>query len=264
MTVTEMHIEIEQGLQQSGRFANRKLDPDEYDVAINAETVLLMDNVFKEREAQPSATFEGNMFTAQITANYKKESVLSPVSSVQYADVTLPNTLHMLINHVVGYWVEGDITDKVLPNKTYRCEGNVRYDETWYKDGDYFTTGTIVLFFYGSVTEVGLRYYPTRLLGSERIHDFKESYYHRTKRNNPVTELLNRTTLRVYQKDFVVNKVKAQYSILPATVNYRESKHSDLPENVQHWLVNKVIARILSNNNQSQQQIANLKTEVLQ
>lgn len=180
MTVLQLHILIEQALQQMGNFAYDDLEREEVDVAINYTIDKMLRKMFSPKDKRQAASiskdgFEDLQLSLDDFKNLKVEDVsLTGLTTVgNKVKGTLPGDYYHLIN------------DRSVVNKP-NCD---------------------------SIES------PNRLTDSEIVHRILQRTLSKTVPESPVSTMAA-NSMTVYFDGFTVTAIKIDYYKKPATVNF--------------------------------------------
>lgn len=255
MNIKQMHIEIEQGVQNLGVFAYADQSHEALDIAIESCTYELIQSSFF-----PNDSFENSQWSSDLLRVLKTTSELSPLTFSNGYYVDLPaNYLHLISDYSVVYT---DCYKKIISHpevlkvgSLYKAVGDVRIGATWFEDGKIFkyVSGA----FYGSVKEVPTKRVLNRLTNSEDLANVLDNNYSKTIAISPVSELFG-GQLRVWVDGFNVTSVELNYIRKPVKTVY-PTVDCELPDNVTKIIIENVVKRIAIRTEQNQQKINNLQ-----
>lgn len=287
METLDIHIKIEQGLNNIGSFAYANLEHDEIDLAYNNVVYAEIRQVFRDIDAQVHPNnFERNQYYTDYLRVLKTEYSNSGSDDGDFQTLLLPENYIHLINDtstVIAKNCKGkklksegssfnldepsnecnDVSDndELKENKFYKVIGDVKYDGVWYKDCE-IIKATDVSEFYGEVEEIPVKRVSNRLTKSENIHYLLNSNLSKSKINSPISELMS-DSLRVHKKNFDIASVDITYIRKPKQISYHDNinEENEFPDNVIQYFIEKAVQYIAIRTEQSQQKIGNFKAE---
>lgn len=267
MTIQQIHIEIEQGLQNIGIFEYADMLHDEIDIAINAVVYKEIRSLWYDiDEKRDSKNFENNQFHTDFLRLLKVKNCQTPVKTTDGYKITLPNDyLHLISDttNVIAKECKGKVVTTLEIGKWYRATGDVLSNGIWYKKCDYFkATGTDV---YGdSVEEVPTSVRTNRLTKSEDLPTILQNSFTKSNFKSPVSELVG-NELFVYSKNFDVAEICINYLKKPTNVNFfTNTSLVEFNDDIQKYIIEKTIQHLAIRSEQNQQKIVNLKHENLE
>lgn len=256
MEITLMHILIDQALQRNESYVDTDHSPDEKDIVINSETYKLVGRIVKG----DSLSDEENQFVSDVTRILKKYEEVNTSIGREYSTCNLPDDyMHLLSDESVLFTERS--TTKIVPNSWYKALTEVKYNGIWY-DKDSVIVGNNRSDYYGDIVELCPYFVENRLYPSSKIHTILRTQYEKTTVKSPVSELIGKQ-LRVYQNNFTVRKVRLGYYRKPVDVNYRKKIDSEFPDNVQYYIIDRVVAKLSTINEQGEQKIQNIKSDII-
>lgn len=269
MTTFDIHILIEQGLNNIGSFAYADFEHDEIDLAYNDIVYEEIREVFRDIDQPVHANnFERNQYYTDYLSVLKNEHRGSGNDEDEYQSLSLPDDYLHLVNdtsivvakNCKGKDLIGGI-DKLKPNKYYKAVDDVKYNLAWYKKCEIFQAGEETSF-YGKVEEIPVKKVANRLLRSENIYYLLNSKLSKTQINSPVSELMG-NELRVYKKNFDIASIDMMYIRKPLKISYNSNMNevNEFREDIVRYFIRKTVQYLSIRSEQSQQKISNLKAE---
>jgi hypothetical protein len=268
MTIRDIHILIEQGLQKIGVFAYADMEHDEIDLAIDSVTIREIRNIFKDIDGiQHPNNYERNQYEADFLRILKEKKCITATKTDDGYSIDLPtNYLHLISDssNVIALscnvkTLDSEKEDVLEIGKSYRANGDVLHNGKWYKNCEIFVAETTDL--YGKVTELATKKVPNRLTKSENIGNILNNSLTKSNFKSPVSELIGNTLTVYADSSFKLSQICITYVRLPKKVSYYNDITIEFPEDVQYYLVDKVVQHISIRIEESQQKIVNLKSE---
>lgn len=258
MTIKQIHITIEQGLQNIGAFEYSDMEHEEIDIAINTVVYNLIADSWKNN------IFEANQFELDLFQKLKVNYSAIPTKIDIGYKITLPNAyLHLISDSSIV--IAKKCTFKVIGNLTigqyYIVEDDsILHDEVWYDKGVIFVARTEHV--YGNVRKVIVSERTNRLTKSEKLNLILENKFTKSVLKSPVSELLG-NDLYIYASDFEIAKVNIKYLKKPTSVNYLTNVGLiDFNNDAEQYIIQKTIQHLSIMIETGQQKIVNLKNEI--
>jgi hypothetical protein len=268
MTIKDIHILIEQGLQKIGVFAYADIEHDEIDLAIDSVTMREIRNIFRDIDYnQHPNNYERNQYEADFLRILKEKKCITANKTDDGYSIDLPSDyLHLVSDSSNVLALNCDVKtlesekDNVLEiGKSYRANGDVLHNGKWYKNCEIFVAETTDL--YGKVTELATKKMPNRLTRSENIGNILTNSLTKSNYKSPVSELIGNQLIVHADSSFKMSQICITYVRLPKKVSYKNNVTIEFPEDVQYYLVDKVVQHLAIRIEESQQKIVNLKSE---
>lgn len=268
MTIRDIHILIEQGLQKIGVFAYADIEHDEIDLAIDSVIVREIRNIFRDIDAiQHPNNYERNQYEADFLRILKTKQCINASKVDDGYSIDLPiDYLHLISDssNVLALncnvkTLDSEKDDVLEIGKTYRANGDVLHNGKWYKNCEIFVAETTDL--YGKVTELATKKMPNRLTKSENINNVLTNSLTKSNYKSPVSELVGNKLIVYTDNSFKLSQICITYIRLPKKVSYRNDITIEFPEDVQYYIVDKVVQHLAIRIEENQQKIVNLKSE---
>ena len=265
MTTRDIHIRIEQGLNNIGSFAYSDMDHDEIDIAYNSVVYMEIRNIFRDIDGKINPNnFERNQYYTDYLRILKTIFANNGNDNGDNHSIMIPNDYIHRINDysvVIPLNCKGKLVDKIEIDKYYKTLGDVKYNGQWYENCQMFK-GTNVENVYGKVEELPTKKVRNRFTRSEDIDWELNSKIGKSVINSPLSEIIG-NTLIVHKNKFDVAEIGLTYIRKPIQINYYMSPTSinEFTDNIIIHFIEKTIQHISINTEQNQQKIYNKKTE---
>ena len=253
LSIKEIHWSIETDLQGLGSYVYGDVEPEMIDNAINAilSEILIYVSDTKNKHRLNSA--EKIIYNSAVVTHLE----IPKKENDEYV-----SELHSENANVISVKVkEYDKSckrksNKIEKGKIYFAETAVKYNDTWY-DKCSIILGTDVSDYYGEVSEIKSSFKPAIDLD---FHDYKtyNNFF-----NTPVWSL---DGSKIYVKSKKpISQIEYVYikTIDTMKVDYCLNKTLMLSEDVQRYIIDKVVLRLAVRTEHNQQKIVNLKSETL-
>lgn len=266
MTIREIHIAIDQGLQSIGAFETGSVEHEEIDIAINAVVYKLITSIFKDRQ-KSIKNFEGNQFYTDFLRLLKLKYSSTPIKTDDGYKINLPSDyLHLISDssQVIAKKCKFTVRSNDLKiSNYYIVVDNASHNGVWYEKDDIFVA--VNKFVYGKVRELITANRTNRLTKSEDIPDVLNGKFSKSVINSPISELVG-NELQIYTNDFEIAKINITYIKKPTPVNYNTNVTLiEFAEDIQKYIVEQTVQHLMIRGGQDgQQKIVNMKTENLE
>lgn len=254
MIIKQIHLEIEQLLQEQGIFSQRDFNHDEIDTAFNFVTNEFVTALLSDNKLVTDGNFaEVNQYYTDVTKCLKRRYEAKGRKEDNKYYFSLPADYFSLIsdNSYVYRLCNGKKVTTIKPNYHYKViDKSVKYENIWYKKDEVFV-GNINTNFYPSnieVLELNIDFVFNRLKRSEDIAWLLNDLIHKTNYKSPISEIIE-NLLIVYVDDFDISKLQITYYKVPTIVNYTNQVTSDFPDNVCYYLIRKTFEHLKSSLN---------------
>jgi hypothetical protein len=274
LTIRDIHIRIEQGLQNIGVFAYDDFEHDEIDIHINS----VIKNEF--RKVVSSFDDRGNprsvdniQYYSDFVRQLKENIILEVAENKNYYSAILPSDYGHLISddscivdnkcnsskYTLGF-------DSVLESGLYyQAVGDVKTSDRWYDDCSIIVpdddTETVII---GSVKEVSVIFRANRLTKSEDVRNTLQTRFSTTTMRSPVSELIG-NTIKIYtESKFTICGVSITYLRIPKSVSYVDGiTIEEFSEDTVNYLIDKTIQRLSILTEQNQNKVVGIQNEFL-
>lgn len=272
MTTRDIHIRIEQGLNNIGSFAYADMEHDEIDIAYNSVVYMEIRNVFRDVDGKiNSNNFERNQYYTDYFQILKEQYSNNGVDNGDNHSITLPNDYIHRVNDysvVIAKNCKGQILessdDEIEKDFYYKVIKDVKYDGQWYKNCEIFKGGEIKNF-YGTVEKIPVKKVRNRFVRSEVIDWKLNSQISKSVITSPVSELIG-NTLIIHKNKFDVAEIGLTYIRKPVQINYNllPNQQNEFNDSIVTHFIEKTIQHISINTEQNQSKIYNKKAENLE
>lgn len=185
MKVSDVHLQVKQGLVELGKYADGSI--------LNSEINLVLDFIVPQTVAEvlkASAT-ETNTFYASLLNDLKEEKTLATTKDYNTMLATLPESCIPLKVSVKREVLLEHTGENLIIGKYYKAVDQAKINNTWYKS-DQIVKATNKDY-YGEVKEVNYIYIPTRLTSSEKIDVYLTSHFNKSTNKSPLSEIIGKT-----------------------------------------------------------------------
>lgn len=254
MIIKQIHLEVEQLLQEQGIFSQRDFNHDEIDTAFNFVTNELVTALLSDNKAVTDGNFAeiNQYYTDVIKCLKRRYEALGRKEDNKYY-FALPSDYFSLIsdNSYVYRLCDGKKVSIIKPNNQYKViDKSVKYENVWYKKDEIFVGNTNTTLYPANVEvlELKINFVSNRLKRSEDIAWLLNDSIHKPNYQSPLSEVLD-NNLIVYTDDFGISKLQITYYKVPTIVNYTNQITSDFPNNVCYYLIRKTFEHLKSSLN---------------
>lgn len=182
MKVSDVHLQVKQGLVELGKYADGSILISEIDLVLDLIVLQTVADVLKA-----SAT-ETNTFYASLLNDLKEEQSLATTKDYNIMLASLPKSCVPLKVSVKREILLEHIGENLIIGKYYKPVDQARINNTWYKSDQ--TVKATSKDYYGEVKEVSYTYIPTRLTSSEKIDVYLTSHFNKSTNKSPLSEII--------------------------------------------------------------------------
>jgi hypothetical protein len=251
LNAKEIHFLIEQELN-IGSFTQRGYDEVEIDAAINHVTYRLYDEIVSKQQNRDILGEKGSILsnTEQLfIRSLNKYECFSVVDG----KFKLPDDFSSVVNGTITTYTEcvGDVS-AIVNGVSYKATGDVLYNNVWYKKGDVFVGGQITTV-YGNANTIKL------ITKKENAIEINSILFNSYTSKSIFSVIGNE--IYVKSKD-IISKFCMNYvmKISKFKIDSCNNITLNFPEEVQHWIIDKVILRLMNRDEETQQKIVNFSS----
>lgn len=253
LSIKEIHFSIEENLQGLGSYVYGDIEPEQVDDAINAVLSEILIHVSDTKNKHKLNSVEKLIYNSSLV-RHLEIPVKENDDYVAYLHSSNANIVNV---NVLTYdkKCKKKVTE-IQKDKIYLTESDVKYQDKWYSKCS-IIKATDDLSYYGDLSEVKSKIEPAFELD---YHDYASyNNYFKT----PVWTVES-DNIRVKSRKPIA---EIQYSYIKTIdnikVDYCSNKTLMMSEDVQRYVIDKVVLRLAVRTEHNQQKIANLKSETI-